>query len=110
MIRLALILLMLLAWSCSAAADGASHYGQGDGYYGKRTACGNIHRPGNTTAHRTLKCGTRVLITNTANGKSGVVVVNDRGPFVKGRTWDLNSSFARSIGITGVGNVRAQVQ
>lgn len=108
MIRLALILLMLTA--SPAFADGASHYGQGDGYFGKRTACGNIHRPGNTTAHRTLKCGTRVLITNTANGKGGIVVVTDRGPFVKGRIWDLNSSFARSIGCPGVCNVRAQVQ
>lgn len=90
-------------------ADSASHYGQGDGYFGKRTACGNIHRPGHTVAHRSLPCGTRVKIANAANGRSGIVTVTDRGPFVRGRVWDLNSSFARRIGCGGVCNVRAQV-
>lgn len=92
-----------------ARAQNASHYGAGDGYFGKRTACGNIHRAGNTVAHRSLRCGTRVKITNTANGRSGVVTVTDRGPFVRGRTWDLNSAFARQLGCGGVCNVRAEV-
>lgn len=105
---LAAILLCLVLASVSHAGN-ASHYGAGDGYFGKRTACGNIHRPGNTTAHRSLPCGTKVKITNRSNGRSGIVTVTDRGPFVRGRTWDLNSSFARSIGCGGTCNVSAQV-
>jgi rare lipoprotein A len=92
-----------------ALARNASHYGAGDGYYGKRTACGTIHRPGNTTAHRSLPCGTKVKITNRANGRSGIVTVTDRGPHVAGRIWDLNSSFARSIGCGGSCNVSGEV-
>lgn len=110
-----IIATILLCLTASAHAQTASHYGAGDGYYGKRTACGNIHRPGNTVAHRSLPCGTKVRITNRANGRSGVAVVNDRGPFPKNRrgqytrTWDLNSAFARKIGCGGVCNVSAQV-
>lgn len=92
-----------------AQGRNASHYGAGDGYYGKRTACGNIHRPGATTAHRSLPCGTKVKITNKANGRSGIVTVTDRGPFIPGRIWDLNSSFARSIGCGGLCNVSAEI-
>lgn len=88
----------------------ASHYGDGDGFHGRRTACGGVHdKNGMTTAHRTLPCGTRVLITNKANGKSVVVTVSDRGPFIRGREWDLSSGAARLIGITGLGNVTGEV-
>lgn len=93
-----------------AQAFNTSHYGRGDREYGKRTACGNIHRPGNTTAHRTLPCGTRVRVTSLSNGRSEIVTVTDRGPAKwTGRTWDLNSSVASRLGISGVGNVRAEV-
>lgn len=103
-------ILLCSLWGCHPAfAFNASHYGSGDGYYGRKTACGNIHRPGATAAHRSLPCGTKVRITNRANGKSGIVTVNDRGPFVRGRVWDLNSSFAASIGCGGVCNVSAEV-
>lgn len=106
--------LILYALISPAVAGNASHYGEfdksvGHSYYGRKTACGNIHRPGATTAHRSLPCGTKVHITNKKTGQSGVVTVTDRGPFIKGRVWDLNSSFARSIGCPGVCNVSARV-
>ena len=107
--RLVTALLLCLA-VIPAWAGNASHYGAGDGYYGRRTACGTIHRPGSTTAHRSLPCGTKVKITNRSNGRSGTVTVTDRGPHVAGRVWDLNSSFARSIGCGGSCNVSAVVQ
>lgn len=105
----ALFAAILLCLASASHAQNASHYGAGDGYFGKRTACGNIHRPGNTVAHQSLPCGTKVKLTNKANGRSGVATVSDRGPFVRGRVWDLNSSLARSLGCNGVCNVSAQV-
>jgi len=69
----------------------ASHYGVGDGYHGQTTANGeryNAH--GLSTAHRYLPFGTRLRVTNQSNGKSVVVRVNDRGPFVGERSLDLS--------------------
>ena len=62
-----------------------------------------------TAAHRTLPFGTRVRVTNTRNNQSVVVRINDRGPFVKGRSIDLSSGAARAIGMGGAGNVRMEV-
>lgn len=92
------------------AAERASHYGRGDGYWGRKTASGAIHRPGDmTAAHRSLPFGTRVRLTNEANGKSVVVTVNNRGPYVKGRTWDVNSTVADMLGLGGLGYVRSEI-
>jgi len=64
-----------------------------------------------TAAHRTLPFGTRVRVTNVQNGRSVVVRINDRGPFVKGRVLDLSHAAARQIGLigAGVGRVRFHV-
>lgn len=108
----ALITVLLVTVNSAVYSDEiASHYGAGDGYYGKPVACpgyGN-HKPGDTTAHRTLPCGTRVEITNPKNGKSVVVTVTDRGPFVKGRTWDLNSSVTKKLGLGDLAPVQSKV-
>lgn len=72
-------------------------------YYdtGSRTASGERFNPdGMTAAHKTLPFGTKVKVTNQANGKSVKVTINDRGPFVKGRIIDLSAGAARKIGIT----------
>ncbi|MBX9711207.1 MAG: septal ring lytic transglycosylase RlpA family protein [Xanthobacteraceae bacterium] len=64
-----------------------------------------------TAAHRTLPFGTRLRVTH--GGRSVVVTINDRGPFVKGRVLDLTTGAARAIGITsakGLGNIVAEVQ
>lgn len=59
-----------------------------------------------TAAHRTLPLGSRVRVTNLRTGKSIIVRINDRGPFVKGRIIDLSRRAAQVIGIAGVGRVR----
>lgn len=76
------------------AANGcsmASHYGVGDGYHGQTTANGETYNAyGRTVAHRWLPFGTRLRVTNQRTGKSVVVRVNDRGPYVGGRDLDLS--------------------
>lgn len=75
-------------------------------YYksGQRTANGERYIPnGLTAAHRSLPFGTRVLVTNLRNGKSVIVRINDRGPFIKSRIIDLSLGAARAVGITGSG-------
>jgi rare lipoprotein A len=88
-----------------AQSGGASWYGPG--FHGHRTANGerfNTHAF--TAAHRSLPFGARVRVTNTDNGRSVVVRINDRGPFVGGRVIDLSQASARAIGIRGVSRVR----
>jgi rare lipoprotein A len=63
-----------------------------------------------TAAHRTLPFGTRVKVTNLRNGRSVVVRINDRGPFVKGRIVDLNKAPAKILGISGLARVGLVVQ
>ena len=66
----------------------ASYYH--DKFNGRKTSNGEIFDNNlYTAAHKTLKFGTKVRVTNTVNGKSVIVTVNDRGPFVKGREIDL---------------------
>jgi peptidoglycan lytic transglycosylase len=81
----------------------------GPGFHGKRTASGEVFdQDAMTCAHKTFPFGTRLRVTNPENGKSVVVVVNDRGPFVAGRDLDLSRGAARAIGI-GCGDVEIQV-
>lgn len=91
----------------SGQAGMASYYGtKRDGYAWKRTASGQRMDPGRfTAAHRTLPFGTRVRVTNTRNGKSVEVVINDRGPFVRGRIIDLSDTARRAIGMGGTAPV-----
>jgi rare lipoprotein A len=73
---------------------------------GNRTASGARFNPhAFTAAHRTLPLPTRVRVTNLANQRSVVVVVNDRGPFVKGRLIDLSYAAAKALNIRGIGRV-----
>ena len=79
-------------------------------YYksGKRTANGERFNPnGLTAAHRSLPFGTKLKVTNPRTGRSVVVRVNDRGPFIRGRVIDLSLGAARVIGLTasGVGRI-----
>jgi rare lipoprotein A len=60
---------------------------------------------GLTAAHKTFPFGTRVLVTNHQNGRSVVVLINDRGPFVRGRIIDLSIAAARALGIYGIAHV-----
>lgn len=75
----------------AASCTRASHYGVGDGYHGRTTANGEVYNAyGTSVAHRHLPFGTRLRVTNQYNGKSVIVRVNDRGPYVGGRDLDLS--------------------
>ena len=98
----------------AAATSGGSFAGKAS-YYGSesgsRTASGARYNPaGMTAAHRSLPFGTKLKVTHA--GRSVVVTVNDRGPFIRGRVLDLSKGAASVIGLTGrgVGHVVAEVQ
>jgi len=96
--------LILVGCPCAAMAQSgiASVYA----YSGERTANGERAQPsGFTAAHRTLPFGTRVRVTNKSNGRSVVVRINDRGPFVRGRVIDLTPAAARALGFNGLAHV-----
>jgi rare lipoprotein A len=80
-------------------------------YSGGRTANGErAHAHGMTAAHRTLPFGTKVRVTNKRNGKTVVVRINDRGPFIRGRIIDLSTAAAGVIGMKGAGVARVTVE
>jgi rare lipoprotein A len=90
----------------------ATSYSSGGGYSGmasyywepQRLASGGWFNPNAmTAAHKTLPFGTKVLVTNRNNGRSVVVTINDRGPFVRGRVIDLSSAAAGAVGMKGSG-------
>ncbi len=90
----------------------ASFYGNQPGEGGPLTANGERYNPGGmTAAHKTLPFGTRVRVTSPRTGRSVVVRINDRGPFVGNRVIDLSVGAARAIGLTssGVGTVRMDI-
>lgn len=92
-----------IAGEAQAPIEGlASWYGPG--FAGRLTANGEIFDPSSlTAAHRTLPFGSRVRVTNLNNGRSVVVRINDRGPFVAGRVIDLSRASAEQIGMRGRG-------
>lgn len=95
---LAIAILML---ATPAFAQKASFYSSP-----QATASGARFNPGAlTAAHKSLPFGTRVRVTNKGNGRSVVVTINDRGPFVRGRSIDLSRRAAEVIGMTGAGVV-----
>ena len=88
-------------------AGAASFYGNESG---SKTASGQrFDQSAMTAAHRSLPFGTKLRVTH--NGRSVVVTINDRGPFIKGRVLDLSTGAARAVGLTsaGVGHVTAEV-
>jgi rare lipoprotein A len=91
--------------SYRVASAGGSYSGKASYYWqGQQTASGARFNPnGMTAAHRTLPFGTRVRVTNHSNGRSVVVTINDRGPFVGGRIIDLSRGAAQAISMTGAG-------
>ena len=75
--------------------------------YSGRTACGDRYDPGKfTAAHRSLPFGTRLRVTDPRSRRSVVVVVNDRGPFTKGRVLDLSLAAAKALRMMDRGLVK----
>ncbi len=91
--------------------------GQGEASYyghelaGNRTASGERFNPnGLTAAHRTLPLGTKLRVTNVANGRSVIVRINDRGPFVGNRLIDVSLGAAREINMVRSGKAQVRLE
>ena len=107
--RLIILLLLLTIPTISLAEVGkASYYGKR--FHGKLTASGEKFNMFElTAAHRTIKFGRYVKVTNLLNNKLVIVKINDRGPFIKGRIIDLSKAAAKEIDLTNVSNVEIEV-
>ncbi len=96
--------------AAQSLGDGvASYYGRR--FHGRRTANGERFDMNQlTAAHRTLPFGSRVRVTNPRTGRSVVVRINDRGPFVRGRHIDLSRRAAEEIGIIRRGHADVRLE
>jgi rare lipoprotein A len=98
--------------TASAVGGGSSHQSGVASYYWQpqRVASGGWFNPNAmTAAHKTLPFGTKVRVTHAGSGRSVVVTINDRGPYVAGRVIDLSRAAASSLGMTGSGVARVQL-
>lgn len=100
-----------------AAEPALEHVGDGMASYyghelaGNRTASGERFNPkALTAAHRTLPLGSKLKVTNKKNGKSVIVRVNDRGPFVKKRLIDLSLGAAQKISMVAAGHAAVRIE
>ncbi|WP_442908974.1 septal ring lytic transglycosylase RlpA family protein [Halopseudomonas sp.] len=117
-----MLVLYLVLSGCSSVQPGAAgdwagykESGQASFYADKhqnmRTASGEPYRHDlPTAAHKKLPFGSMVKVTNTANGKSVVVRINDRGPFVRGRVIDLSKTAFSRIGSLSAGLLNVQIE
>lgn len=107
--RVILAASIMFCTMCSAAQRGVakvSHYAAR--FAGHRTASGERYNPRKrTAASRTLKFGTCVLLSNRSS--STVVVVNDRGPWIKSRLFDISTAAAQDLRISGVAKVQYKI-
>lgn len=110
-IKMVLLSALLVGGAVSAEESGkASWYGPG--HIGKKTANGEVFTGRlRTAAHRTLPLGSVVRVSDGVTGRSVVVRINDRGPYVAGRVIDLSERAARELGIRdkGVANVTLEI-
>ena len=102
---------LLLATGFADLSEAKTQKGYASFYkHGTRTANGERFKPmGLTAAHRSLPFGTRVKVTNMKTGKTVVVQINDRGPFVQGRVIDLSWGAARAVGMTNMGVAKVSI-
>jgi rare lipoprotein A len=99
------VVVVLAGAPANAQSGIASVYG----YDGQKTANGERASAGGlTAAHRSLPFGSHVRVTNKRNGKTVVVRINDRGPFVKGRVIDVTPAAARMLGFSGLATVSVE--
>lgn len=120
--QLSFLLFLIVLSGCSTLGPGveaeragytesglASFYA--DKHVNKKTANGERYRHDlKTAAHKKLAFGSKVKVTNVNNGKSVVVRINDRGPFIRGRIIDLSKSAFSSIGSTSAGIIKVKIE
>jgi peptidoglycan lytic transglycosylase len=101
---IAVLLLCLFNGPTRAEDCIASIYSTGDrSQRGTRTASGiPLDDNAMTAAHKSLKFGSKVRVTNKSNGRSATVTITDRGPYVRGRCIDLSKAAALSLGFAGL--------
>ncbi len=106
----AAILSVGLTGAAHAAQAGENQVGLASVYSGGRTANGETAAPSHlTAAHRSLPFGTMVRVTHRSTGRSVVVRINDRGPFVHGRVIDVTPAAAHQLGFSGLAPVALSV-
>ncbi len=112
----AALILPALQWPVCAAGTGSHQFSGVASYYDTnyhgRTASGATYNPNlYTAAHKTLPFGTHLRVTEPRSGRSVDVVVNDRGPFSRGRVLDLSLAAARQLQIVkrGLARVTASI-
>ncbi len=105
MFMAAAVLATVSSGAMFSSAEAASKCGKASWYaLHSQTASGEMMNPSAmTAAHRYLPFGTKVRVTNVKNGKSVVVRINDRGPFIGGRVIDLSKGAARKVGMIKAG-------
>ncbi len=102
--------ILIASISFSSSLMAATQTGIASVYSGEPTANGEYaHASALTAAHRTLPFGTMVEVTNIQTGRSVVVRINDRGPYIRGRVIDLTPAGARAIGSSGLAPVTLTV-
>ncbi len=85
--------------------------GYGPGFHGRKTANGEVYDQNSfTAAHKSLKFGTLLKITNLKNNKSVVIRINDRGPYIHGRDLDLSKAAASELGMVRKGVAKLKVE
>lgn len=99
-----LLTIVGIPFSASAQSGIASIYSSGPTASGERWSSRHL-----TAAHRSLPFGTLVRVTNERNGRSVVVRINDRGPYVRGRVIDLTPAGAHALGFSGLAPVTLDV-
>jgi rare lipoprotein A len=107
------ILMALLATTMLA---NALEYGKAS-FYSVKSNKGTVTASGErlndtklTAAHRTLPFGTMVKVTNLSNGRSAVVKITDRGPFISGRVIDVSVAAAKSLGFVEKGVTKVRLE
>jgi len=107
LLAIAGVLVVPAGESLAAQSGIASIYSTKDGL---KTASGaRMSDHAMAAAHRTLPFGSKVRVTNRKNGKSVVVTINDRGPFIRGRIIDLTPAAARALGFSGLTQVTIEI-
>lgn len=115
----AVVLAVVLLAGCASSRGSSGRGGTTAGvasyyahkYHGRTTASGErFDMRAMTAAHRTLPFGTRVRVTNRENGKSVIVRINDRGPFVKGRLIDLSLAAAKKLDMVDAGLAQVELR